>query len=220
MSAPIKYRSLFLSDFHLGSKHCQAERLWYFLLEHGAEKVYLIGDIIEVNIMSCWPPFHNEVMGELFNMGARGTEIIYVPGNHDAIFRAHTGHYGNLKIERHAYHANQRGTFLVIHGDEQDRFRSHLLLQVLTWIERKTGGNYWELLRSNFGRIIYNHSIAFEGRMITLAREYGYAGIVCGHIHSPKIVEGNVLYLNPGDWIRHCTAIVEHYTGQFEIISG
>jgi UDP-2,3-diacylglucosamine pyrophosphatase LpxH len=216
-----RYRALFLSDFHLGSRHCQAERLWHFLKQNNADKIYLVGDIIEVSEMRHWPEFHHDIMEELFSKGANGTEVIYVPGNHDAIFRAHQGRYGNLSVEHYAYHVRAKGDILfVTHGDEKDRFRSHVLLQLLTMIERKLGHNYWETMRHFFSRTIRNHTIAFEARMVALAREHGYMGIICGHVHLPKITEGEVLYLNTGDWIYHCTAIAEHDSGKFEIIYG
>ena len=213
-SANGHFRSLFLSDFHLGSRIGKGERLYRFLCEHNAETIYLIGDIVEVNVLSKWPPFHIDCIRELARKALAGTRIIYIPGNHDRGFRHHAGVFGNLHIRRRANHFAADGSvWLVVHGDETDLLPHGWWLRLLVLFEHLTGKSLWEKLRDNFGGIIRRHGDRYERKMRKLA--YGYAGVICGHIHSPKI-DGS--YINAGDWTRHCTAIAEHHDGRFELI--
>jgi UDP-2,3-diacylglucosamine pyrophosphatase LpxH len=212
----MKYRSLFLSDCHLGSPNCKAERLYKFLIKHNAKRIYLVGDIIEGYHLGVWPAYHDAVIQVLANRGLSGTEIIFIPGNHDHVFRNHIGCFGSIEIKENAVHETPDGrSWLVAHGDETDTLPHGIWLNLIVIVERLTGFSLWEILRTLFGARIKKHTDAYERKMVHLAD--GYAGVICGHIHSPKISE---VYMNPGDWTHHCTAIAEHEDGRFELLHG
>jgi UDP-2,3-diacylglucosamine pyrophosphatase LpxH len=219
-----RFRSIFISDFHLGSPHCEAGRLSNFLATHNAERIYLVGDIIEANNHLSWPAAHCNVIKELSNKLQTGTEIFYIPGNHDRIFLNYVGDYNNLQIARCVSHTMVDGkVLLVTHGDQIDRFKSWTLLHILTAVEKVIKKNLWELLRKYLRYILKRHELKFEQGMIDYARARGFYGVVCGHVHFPKIetvVRGGAIYINAGDWIYHCTAVVEHWDGRFELLRG
>ena len=219
-----RYRSLFLSDFHLGSPHCQSDRLRNFLAHNDAERIYLVGDVIEANNHFKWPVSHGDIIRELSNKLQHGTKITYIPGNHDRIFLNYIGEYHNLTIARCANHTMVDGkVLLVIHGDQVDRFKSWTLLHFLLAAEKLLAKNLWELMRKNLSYVINRHERKYEERMIAYARTRGFFGVVCGHVHLPKIanlLRGGTIYINCGDWLYHCTAVVEHFDGSFELIRG
>lgn len=211
-----RYRSLFLSDFHLGTHTCKAERLCQFLTNNDADCIYLVGDIIEGYHSGKWPQFHDDVLKILSAKALAGTEFVFIPGNHDSIFRRHVGTYGNIQIRERAFHRRPDGsTWLVVHGDETDLFPQGLWLWLMVFVERKLGIPLWELVRKCFKTLISIHTSHFESKMRKLSK--GYDGIICGHIHSPKLSEH---YINTGDWAKHCTAIAEHHDGTFELLTG
>jgi UDP-2,3-diacylglucosamine pyrophosphatase LpxH len=216
------FRSLFISDLHLGSHNCRGERLYRFLCTHEAATIYLVGDIVEMSVLTKWPPYHADCIRELVQKTMRGTKVVYIPGNHDKIFRSHLGTYGNLMIETEALHIRKNEQpMLVIHGDINDRLKSNWLLQMLTKIDHIGKINLWEILRRRFGWLIGRHTVAFESSMILLAKDRGYSGIVCGHVHAPKIITiDGIYYLNCGDWTHHCTAIAEDNCGNFTMLRG
>ena len=216
-----RHRTLFLSDLHLGSQHCKAKRLYEFLWRNDADRIYLVGDVVEGNTPRRWPPYHDDVVRILAEKALAGTEIIFIPGNHDSVFRYHIGTYANLKILNHAVHERANGEkILVIHGDETDLFKLDLLLWVLTKFEIVTGLHLWELARRCFKSLIVRHTISFENKIMMLAHDGGYLGVLCGHIHMPNIVDRGALYLNSGDWTWHCTAIAEDEHGEFQLLKG
>lgn len=220
-TGPSKYRALFISDCHLGSHHCRAERLYKFLTRNDAERIYLVGDIIEGNLLVEWPPFHNAVLRILFDKAQAGTEVIYIPGNHDRVFRQHIGHYGNLSIAERAFHERAGGEkLLVIHGDETDLFNTDILFWTITKFETITKLHLWELFRRCFRRMIDRHTVSYENKIMAVAQDQGFLGVLCGHIHMPRIVNRETLYLNPGDWVWHCTAIAEDQHGHFKLLHG
>lgn len=217
---PTRYRSLFISDFHLGSLHCQVDRLCKFLLCHDAECIYLVGDIIDGSLYN-WPPFHDNVLRILAEKSISGTKIVYVPGNHDRMFREHVGSYGNFTVAEYVVHERVDGEkMLVIHGDETDLFQINHLLWLIIKIETLIGFSIWEWMRKHFGPMIRSHTAEFENKIMALALERGFTSVVCGHVHYPDIVDRGALYLNPGDWTWHCTAIAEDHNGSFTILQG
>lgn len=221
ITAPTNHRTLFLSDFHLGAHQCKAKRLYEFLCQNNAEKIYLVGDIIETAGLKKWPPYHDSVLRILCERARSGTEIIYIPGNHDSIFREHLGQYGHLKILKRAYHQRVNGqTLLLIHGDETDMIKFEFLLWFIALFEKWSRVHLWEVCRKLFSRFINHHNLAYENKVIELTRNKGFSGIVCGHIHMPKISERETLYLNTGDWTWHCTAIAESFDGEFKLLYG
>jgi UDP-2,3-diacylglucosamine pyrophosphatase LpxH len=212
-----KHRALFISDFHLGSPHCKAKRLLSFLTENTADIIYLVGDVLDhASYLSDWPHYHNDILSLIANSAAAGVKVYYIPGNHDDVFRQHTGKYGNLIITKHWVHICLDGRKLLItHGDETDMLGIGFMLSFIVFIERHIPISFWEGLRCIFSKMIENHTEKFQRKMIRLAN--GYNGVVCGHVHFPKLAH---TYMNCGDWVHHCTAIVERRDGSFELLKG
>ncbi|TYR30651.1 UDP-2,3-diacylglucosamine diphosphatase [Mesorhizobium microcysteis] len=239
---PRRYRSLFLSDLHLGTKGAQAEALLEFLKHHDAETIYLVGDIVDgwrLRSGWYWPQSHNDVVQKLLRKARKGARIVYVPGNHDEFLRDFYGtHFGGIEVCETALHqAADSKRYLVIHGDAFDMVISHvkwlaylgdwayeIALAISTrinWVRRKLGFTYWSL--SAWAKLKVKNAVNFIGRFEeTLAAEaarHGVDGVICGHIHSAAQRDfDGLIYINTGDWVESCTAVVEHEDGRMEII--
>jgi UDP-2,3-diacylglucosamine pyrophosphatase LpxH len=237
------YRTIFLSDIHLGTKGCQAERLLTFLKQHTCDQLYLVGDIIDGWRMKSsgiyWPQSHINVIRRILTMTKRGTEVIYVTGNHDEFLRDHSPlEIGNLKIVDEARHETADGKeMLVVHGDQFDVItRYHrwiawlgdigytILLELNRFLNRlrsHLGYGYWSLsawLKHKVKRAV-NYIGEYEDALAHHCRKNGYQGVVCGHIHHAEITDfDGVTYMNCGDWVESCTALVEDDQGRFQII--
>ncbi len=236
-------RTLFLSDIHLGTRACQAEHLLEFLRDYQAEQTYLIGDIVDFWAMHrsiCWLPSHNTVVQKLLRRARHGERIVFIPGNHDEVLRDYVGNaFGGVEVLSEAIHETADGKrLLLIHGDIFDQVtRHHRWVAVLgdvaynqlvrlnlwlSWVRRKLGcSGYWSLAGYAKRRIktALNFIFDFEDSAIHHARERGLDGVVCGHIHWATIKEiGGLLYVNCGDWVDSCTAIVEHFDGRLELV--
>ncbi len=237
------YRTLFLSDIHLGTRACQAENLLSFLREHEADTIYLVGDIIDFWALSrgvYWPAAHNTFVQKILKLARHDVRVIFIPGNHDEALREYAGsHFGNVQIEREIVHRAADGKcFLLVHGDEFDQIaRCHRWIAVLgdisynvlvrinvwlSWVRRKLRrSGYWSLAGYAKNRIkgALEFIYGFESAVARYARQQGVDGVVCGHIHSAVIkdVEG-ITYINCGDWVDSCTAIVEHWSGRMELL--
>ena len=238
-----RVRSLFLSDIHLGTRACQAEHLLEFLRDYQAEQTYLIGDIVDFWAMHrsiCWLPSHNTVVQKLLRRARHGERIVFIPGNHDEVLRDYVGNaFGGVEVLPEAIHETADGKrLLLIHGDIFDQVTRHhrwvavlgdaaynQLVRInlwLSWVRRKLGcSGYWSLAGYAKRRIktALNFIFDFEDSAIRHARERGLDGVVCGHIHWATIKEiGGLLYVNCGDWVDSCTAIVEHFDGRLELV--
>jgi UDP-2,3-diacylglucosamine pyrophosphatase LpxH len=236
------YRTLFLSDVHLGTRGAQAELLLDFLRVAEADTIYLVGDIVDgwrLKQTWHWPQAHNDVVQKLLRKARKGTRIIYLPGNHDEFLREYYGeHFGGIEVcERAVHEALDGRRFLVIHGDIFDvvvcnaRWLAYLgdwaydTAIAVNWLfnraRRMIGLPYWSL--SAWAKNKVKNAVSFIGEFeATLAREArreGVQGVVCGHIHCAAMhdVDG-IAYVNTGDWVESCTAVVEHRDGRFEII--
>jgi UDP-2,3-diacylglucosamine pyrophosphatase LpxH len=236
------YRTLFLSDVHLGTKGCQSELFLDFLKHTDAETIYLVGDIIDFWRLKrswYWPQQHNDVVQKLLRKGRKGARIIYIPGNHDELLRDYIGtHFGGIEVMRRAIHISATGErFLVLHGDEFDavvRYAKWLALLgdwayatallVNTYFNvarRKLGFPYWSL--SAWLKLKVKNAVAFisefEQALAAEAARARVDGVVCGHIHHPadQMMNG-VRYVNCGDWVESCTAVGERPDGTLEII--
>lgn len=237
------YRSVWLSDVHLGSRDCRAGLLLDFLKQHRCDMLYLIGDIIDLESLRqtfFWPASHTEVLSLLLKRSQEGTRIVYVPGNHDEDLRALVGtRFGNIEIARRCIHTTASGRrLLVLHGDEFDGLIRHNTLAMLLgsaayrvllvanrfahWIRECTGRPYWSLaqhVKSRLGKAM-RYVRDFERASLRAAREAHVDGVVCGHIHKADLHERDgLLYCNDGDWVESCTALVEDPQGQLSLVT-
>jgi UDP-2,3-diacylglucosamine pyrophosphatase LpxH len=237
-----RYRAIFVSDVHLGTRTSQASALLDFLKCHDADTIYLVGDIVDfwkVRRGPHWPQSHNDVVQKLLRKVRQGSRIVFIPGNHDESLRDFCGmHFGGVEIHRSAIHRTADGrSYIVMHGDEFDvviRSATWLaglgdrgyelalwLNNPLNWVRRHLGFGYWSLsayLKQSVKRAV-NFIGAFEEAVASEARRHKANGIICGHIHhaSDRMIDG-VHYLNCGDWVESCTAIVEHADGRLELV--
>jgi UDP-2,3-diacylglucosamine pyrophosphatase LpxH len=238
----LSFRSVFVSDVHLGLRDCQAGYLLDFLRSMQCERLYLVGDIIDFENMQkrpWWHADHGEVLAELLAIVARGTRVTYIPGNHDAVLRRFAGQrFAGVDIALDAVHVAADGRrYRVSHGDEHDSASTApaWLLRLGDVMQgfvcalnrrgnallRRLGVHYRPLsimLKSRIGtarRFIRD----FETRVAAAARADGFDGHICGHIHYGRIHDHDgVVYINDGDWVEHCTALVEHGDGALELL--
>jgi UDP-2,3-diacylglucosamine pyrophosphatase LpxH len=240
--APARYRSVFISDIHLGTRGCQAELLLDFFRHMTCERLYLVGDIVDGWKMKggwYWPQAHNDVVQKVLRLARKGVAVIYIPGNHDDRVRDFCGvHFGGVVVARDAIHQCADGRrFLVTHGDEFDgvvryalwlallgdvAYRTVLMLNtVLNRLRRRFGFGYWSF--SAFLKAKVKNALKFidnfERAVADEARRRGVEGVICGHIHKAEMRDiGGALYINDGDWVESCTALVEHFDGGLEIL--
>ncbi|MBX3528597.1 MAG: UDP-2,3-diacylglucosamine diphosphatase [Rhodoblastus sp.] len=239
---PGRYRSIFISDVHLGSRGAQAELLLDFLRHNEAETWYLVGDIVDGWRLKkgwFWPQSHNDVVQKLLRKVRRGARMVYIPGNHDEFARDYVGHsFGGVEVMESAIHLAADGRrLLVIHGDQFDVIVRHArwLAFLGDWayetallfnahfnrVRRALGFGYWSL--SAWAKLKVKNAVNFIGdfeeTLAAEAQKLGVDGIVCGHIHHAAIRRiGAIDYLNSGDFVESCTAIAEHADGTFEIL--
>jgi UDP-2,3-diacylglucosamine pyrophosphatase LpxH len=236
------FRTLFISDVHLGARGCQAELLLDFLRHHDADTIYLVGDIVDgwqLRSSWYWPQAHNDVVQKFLRKARKGARLIYIPGNHDEFLRDYLGtHFGGIEVAEHAIHEAADGRrYLVVHGDLFDVVIKHArwlafagngayglaisLNTFLNGIRRALGFTYWSL--SQWAKLKVKNAVNFIGQFETVlaaeARRHGADGVICGHIHHAAIREGEVRYVNCGDWVESCTAVAEHQNGRLEIIN-
>ncbi|HEY0269476.1 MAG TPA: UDP-2,3-diacylglucosamine diphosphatase [Sphingomonas sp.] len=236
------YRTVFISDTHLGTPGCNAELLLDFLKSIRCDTLYLVGDIVDgwqLRKGWYWPPRHNDVVRCVLKMARKGTRVIYIPGNHDEGFRDFTGlDFGGVELLPEDVHETADGRrLLVLHGDAFDsivlyaRWLAFLGDSVYTMllksnalvngVRRRFGLPYWSLAAHLKKRV--KNAVQFISRyeevVAHAAAERGVDGVVCGHIHSAEIRQfGDITYYNDGDWVESCTALVEHGDGRMEIV--
>jgi len=237
-----RYRSVWISDVHLGTKDCRAEQLLSFLKSIHTENLYLVGDILDVWAMRRkwhFPPSHSAVVQKIMKLDRKGTRVVFIPGNHDEMFRPYVGmKFGGVEILSEVMHVTADGRrCLVVHGDEFDAVVTNArlitmvgdwLYYVLLWINRnfnkvraKFRMPYWSLAGFVKKRVktVINFVTSFETYLVRAAREKNADAVICGHIHRPQIRDmDGILYLNCGDWVENCTAIVEKFDGRLELI--
>ena len=237
-----RYRTVFLSDVHLGTKGCRADFLADFLRAVECERLYLVGDIVDgwrLKKSWFWDAEHDEVIRLVLRMARHGTEVTYIPGNHDEMFRDWLGlEVAGVRLARDAVHVAADGRrLLVIHGDEFDgviryaKFLAHLgdgaydlaltVNRVFNAARRRLGYPYWSLsqwLKRQVKEAVKTID-RFEAALAGEARARGLQGVVCGHIHHAEMRDiGGIAYMNDGDWVESCTALVEHADGRFELL--
>ncbi|PZP14254.1 MAG: UDP-2,3-diacylglucosamine hydrolase, partial [Sphingomonas hengshuiensis] len=207
-----------------------------------SETMYLVGDIIDgwrLKKKFYWPAAHNDIVWRLLKRAKRGTRMIYIPGNHDEIFRQFSGlDFGGVAIRRKAIHETADGRrLLVLHGDEFDAitlahkwlahvgdFAYNTLMAANVWVNtvrRAFNMPYWSL--SKHAKAKVKNAVEFisnyEEVVAQAAEARGVDGVICGHIHTAEMRRiGGVDYYNDGDWVEGCTALVEHFDGRMEIL--
>lgn len=234
-------RTLWISDVHLGTRDCQAEHLSAFLKRYQTERIYLVGDIIDgwkLKSGIYWPQAHTNVIRRLLTLSKRGTEVTYITGNHDEFLRGYSSLLlGNIRLANEVIHKTLDGRrLLIIHGDQFDVItRYHRWLAFLgdhaygmtlvlnRWLNhwrRRWGYGYWSLsayLKHKVKSAV-NFISDFEEAIAHECTRRGLDGVVCGHIHHAEIRKvGTVDYLNCGDWVESCTALIEHWDGRIEL---
>lgn len=238
----VKYRTLFISDVHLGTRQSQAEMLIDFLREHEAETIYLVGDIVDfwrIRRGAVWPQAQNDVLQKILRKVRKGTKVIFIPGNHDDGLRQYVGQkFGGIEIKMNDIFEGAGGRkYLVMHGDEFDvvvRYakwlaflgdRGYEMAMWANWplnfVRRRMGLGYWSISSYLKQRVksAVNFIGEFEDKLAGAADRKGVDGIICGHIHHAASRQINdVHYLNCGDWVESCTAIGETYEGEFKLI--
>ena len=237
-----RYRSIWISDVHLGTRGCKAEFLLDFLKNTESEYLYLVGDIIDgwrLRKTWHWPQAHNDVVQKLLRKARKGTNVLFIPGNHDEFAREYNHlSIGDVQVTVQATHItadNKR--LLVVHGDAFDgvvkyaRWLAHLGDNAYTFalwanhwlniLRRRLGLSYWSLsayLKHKVKNAV-QYIANYEETMADEARKHKVDGIICGHIHHAEMREiDGVLYCNDGDWVESCTALVEHLDGRLEIL--
>jgi UDP-2,3-diacylglucosamine pyrophosphatase LpxH len=237
-----RYRTIWISDIHLGTRGCKAKFLLDFLRKTESETLYLVGDIVDgwrLRRYWYWPQPHNDVVQKLLRKARKGTRVVYVPGNHDEILRRFLEiNIGQIEVVSEAMHTTADGRrLLVLHGDEFDAvvryarwlaflgdWAYHLALAAnhgVNVLRRRLGLSYWSLSAYLKQRVknAVEYISRFEAAVAGAAAQRGADGVVCGHIHHAEIRDiAGVTYCNDGDWVESCTALVEHPDGRLEIL--
>ena len=237
-----QYRSVWISDLHLGTPGCQAHALLDFLKQVESDHLFLVGDIIDgwqLRRHWYWPQAHNDVIQKLLRKTRKGTRVIFIPGNHDEFARRYLGHdFGGIEVAEEWIHETADGRKLwVTHGDLFDgviqcaAWLAHVgdslyeltlkLNRHLNSLRARLGLPYWSL--SKYLKLKVKRAVSyvgdFEAALAREARKRGAQGVVCGHIHHAELREiDGIVYANDGDWVESLTALVEHGDGRLEII--
>ena len=240
------YRTIWISDVHLGTKGCNHELLIDFLDHTDSDTMYLVGDIIDgwrLKKKVYWPPEHSDIVWRILERAKRGTRIIYIPGNHDEMVRPFSGmNFGGVEIMRAAFHDTADGRrLMVLHGDEFDTIMLahrwlafvgdalyHVMMKLNNWVaaaRKRLGLPYWSISKAAKNKV--KNAVEFiskyEEVVARAAAERGVDGVVCGHIHTAEFRSfeyggKRVEYWNDGDWVEGCNALVEHADGRMEIL--
>jgi UDP-2,3-diacylglucosamine pyrophosphatase LpxH len=239
---PLRFRTIFISDIHLGTSGCQAKRLLEFLKATESDKLYLVGDIVDgwqLKRRWYWHQTHNDVVQVVLKKARKGTKVIFVPGNHDESVRQFIGlDFGGIKIRDELVHKTADGRkLLVLHGDRFDgviacaKWLAYVGDSLYTMILKfnqyynnwraRVGLPYWSL--SQYLKLKVKNAVSyitsFEQALADEARKQGLDGVICGHIHKPEIrdIDG-ILYCNDGDWVESLSALVEEPSGELRLV--
>jgi UDP-2,3-diacylglucosamine pyrophosphatase LpxH len=240
---PRQVRSLFVSDIHLGCKHSRAEEFLEFLKRYQPQYLYVIGDFIDgwrLKRRWRWLPEYDDILKHLLALRSAGTELFYTPGNHDSFLREFLSHLGSEKLvkvrDQFVHIAADERRFLVTHGDKFDWVEinapwlsvlaTHVYSMMLTidcWLQHLRGGPrdryaFCGAIKQRV-KMLVKHVSEFERKLVESARCQRCHGIICGHIHVPRIGQlDDLAYLNSGDWVENCTALIEYQNGDFELV--
>ena len=234
----MKVRAAFLSDIHLGTRQCQAEPLVSFLDTLETEYLYLVGDIIDLWKLKSswsWTKQHNKVIQKIIKLSNKGTKVVYVPGNHDEMFREFLPiTFGNIEIQDTAEYTDLMGnTYLILHGDVFDKvimnskwlavlgsYAYDVLLElniIYNWFRVKVlKKDYWSLslYLKHKAKEATNMMEGYKNTCRKYAKDHDYQGVITGHIHKAEIDDG---YMNCGDWVESCSALIETKRGEWRI---
>ncbi len=240
---PIRFRSIFISDVHLGTTGSQAGRLLEFLRATESENLYLVGDIIDgwqLKRRWYWDQNHNNVVQAVLKKARKGNNVVFVPGNHDEAIRQFVDlDFGGIKVRDELVHVTADGKrMLVLHGDRFDgviacaKWLAYLgdsmytiILKFNQWLNSwraRIGLPYWSL--SQYLKLKVKNAVSyissFEEALAAEARKRGLDGVICGHIHKPEMRDiGGILYCNDGDWVESLTALVEDHAGVLRLVT-
>lgn len=233
------YRAVFISDVHLGLRVSQVIALCDFLEQYPAAELFLVGDIVDFWALARRPykaPGTVRLLRTLRRLSRQGTRLVMIPGNHDEQLRRLVGREA-IELHQDCIHVDANGRrLLVTHGDQADsvvtchpllsRFGSVLYdLAVLASmglnLVRRLGGlGYWNFA-GTMKRLVKRACTyvgEWEDTLAAEVRSRGLDGVICGHIHVPRIGEvAGLPYFNCGDWVEHGTALIEHWDGTFEL---
>lgn len=236
------FRTLWISDVHLGCKDCKAEQLLDFLDKNTADTLFLVGDIIDMWALSKkfrWPDTHNQLLHRLISLTHEGTRVIYLPGNHDQPAQRYDQmNVANIEIYREFIYESAKGEkILLLHGDQFDQevcfgklqtWMGEIGYDLLLFINRcynhfrsKKGYPYWSLASHIKSRVSgANNAIKrYREAAINRAKQLNTSSVICGHIHHPEITKENgITYLNTGDWVENCSALAENKQGNISLI--
>lgn len=236
-----RVRAAWVSDVHLGTRTSNAEALLQFLRDYECEKLYVVGDLIDIWQLRrgrYWPQTHNDVIQKILRKARKGVMVTYIPGNHDEFVSTFAGSYGNISIQKHAIHVTTDGRrILVIHGHELDtvvqnaKWLAYLgdagyqfllsLNPAINFVRRRFGLGYWSL--SAYAKKRVKDAVSFIGEfekaIVRYAEKFRVDAVLCGHIHSAAVHQfTGVTYYNCGDWVESCTALVERPDGAIELV--
>lgn len=240
------YRTIFISDVHLGARDCKALHLLDFLKNNTCDTLFLVGDIVDGWKIQQnrwrWDQTHTNVVRKILSFAKKDVRIIYIAGNHDEFLRAFMPYdftFGNVEVHNQYEHAGFDGNrYLVVHGDMFDGINRIVpwisflgdkaydfvlsLNSKFNWIRRKLGFGYWSL--SKYLKHKVKQAVSFmykyEKNLVAYCKKRGFDGVICGHIHHPEIkVIDEIIYMNSGDWVESLSALVEHIDGKWEIVT-
>lgn len=240
------YRSIFISDVHLGSRDCKSLHLLDFLKHNTCDTLYLVGDMIDGWKIQQnrwrWNQSHTNVVRKILSFSKKDVRVVYIAGNHDEFLRTFMPYdfvFGNVEIHNQYEHVGYDGKrYLVVHGDMFDGINRIVpwisflgdkaydfilaLNSKFNWIRRKLGFGYWSL--SKFLKYKVKQAMSFmfqyEINLVSYCKKRGFDGVICGHIHHAEIKEiDGIVYMNDGDWVESMTALVEHQDGKWEVIT-
>jgi len=240
---PLHFRTIWISDVHLGTTGCQAQRLLEFLRATESDTLYLVGDIIDgwqLKRRWYWEQSHNNVVQTVLKKAKKGTNVIFVPGNHDEVIRQFIDlDFGGIKIHDELVHTTANGKrMLVLHGDRFDgviacaKWLAYvgdnlytMILKFNQWFNSwraRAGLPYWSLSQYLKGKVknAVNYINSFEDALAAEAAKRGLDGVICGHIHKPEIRDINgITYCNDGDWVESLSALVEDPSGELRLVT-
>jgi UDP-2,3-diacylglucosamine pyrophosphatase LpxH len=240
------FHALWISDVHLGSIDCKADFLLHFLNHSQCQYLYLVGDIVDIWALKkrvYWPDSHNKVIQKILELASSGTQVIYIPGNHDEAFKDYAdSHFrGIILVKQHIHQSLSGKRFLILHGDQFDsqvcvsrtyaKLGDHLY-DVLLWLNRqlhrvrsRLGYPYWSLasyikLRVNKAQQAINQ---YRDAVLRYAIKKQVDMVICGHIHQPELSQHTInnhiiTYANDGDWVENCTLIAETESGDVQLL--